>query len=298
MKIAIIGSKSFIGGHLINELILDGSHELYFFSKSQGTINGKCVETMDTFYRSETNAINFDLAYYLASDSIPASSWENPFLEIENNLIPFMHFLTECTSRKVKKVIFISSAGTVYGPSLDLLTESSAKEPFSPYGINKLTMEYYLQYWRLKFDLYFDIFRVSNVYGEGQNTSKGLGIINSILENIVHKKITPIYGDGSSVRNFIHVKDVAKILSKSCNSIQSSGIYNLSSENNLSISELITCIEDVLNVKCTTEYLPSRGSDNPSIIVDNKELKKIFPNFKFTSIEEGILRTYRSIVNV
>jgi UDP-glucose 4-epimerase len=298
MKIAIIGAKSFIGCHLINELIVDDSLELYLFSKSKGKINGHCVETMETFYRSEKSAINFDLVYYLASDSIPASSWENPFIEIENNLIPFLHFLTECTKREVKKVIFISSAGTVYGPSLNPLTESSVKEPFSPYGINKLTMEYYLQYWKLKFNLHFDIFRVSNVYGEGQNTSKGLGVINSILENIALKKITPIFGDGSNIRNFVHVEDVAKVLSKSYNSIQSSGIYNLSSDSNLSVNELISCIEDVLCVECLTEYLPSRGSDNPSIVVDNKELKKLFPNFKFIGIEEGILRTYRSIVNV
>ena len=296
MNIAIIGAKSFIGGHLINELY-DGDHELFLFSRTEGSILGQKIENMDSFHQiAREKKVTFDLVYYLASDTIPSSSWDNPKLEIENNLLPFLFFLEESKFLYVKKIILISSAGTIYGSSNIKLNENSVKNPFSPYGINKLSMEYYLQYWHLKSGVNYDIFRVSNVYGEGQNTSKGLGILNTILENIAHNRTTKIFGDGSNVRNYIYVKDVAKLLSKSTLRLNSSGIYNLSSESNFSLIELINKIEHILSVKCKKEHVPRRGSDNPSVILANNELMKMITNFKFTSIEDGILRTYDFIL--
>ena len=297
MKVAIIGAKSFIGRHLVVELNSIEGLELHLFSTTIGKVIGIGVDSMESFYKNTAETFdNIDIVYYLASSSIPSSSWENPIVEVESNLIPFLQFLNECVNRNVKKIVFISSAGTVYGSSLLPLSEASQKKPFSPYGINKLTMEYYLNYYKLRYNINYDVFRVSNVYGEGQNTSKGLGVLNTLLENLAFNRVTSIYGDGENIRNYIYVKDVVKVLVKSTQKVNKSGVYNLSSESNMSLKELIIAVEKVLKVKCKIEYRPNRGSDNPFIILDNKKLLKTFPDIRFTEVSEGIKSTYGFIL--
>ncbi len=293
MKVAVVGANSFIGRHLVYELNAMKELDFHLFSRSVGEINDSVVNTMESFFNNTDEKFNnLDIVYYLASNSIPSSSWEDPLLEVESNLLPFLQLLNECVKRKVKKVVFISSAGTVYGSSLLPLSEASPKKPFSPYGINKLTMEHYLHYFKSKYNINYDVFRVSNVYGEGQNTSKGLGVLNTLLENFAQNRATLIYGDGENIRNYIYVKDVATVLTKSIRNLNKSGIYNLSSECNLSLNELIVTIEKVLGLKCKIEYVPSRVSDNPFILLDNSKLLKTFLDINFTDVSEGIKRTY------
>ena len=158
---------------------------------------------------------DIDIVYYLASDSIPASSWDSPIQDIENNLIPFIKLLDIISLCSVKKVVFTSSAGTIYGSSSTPLSEDSNKTPFSPHGISKLTMDHYLNYYKTRYNLAFDIFRISNVYGEGQDTSKGLGVINTFIESINNTNEVNIYGSGENIRNYIYINDVVEILSYS-----------------------------------------------------------------------------------
>ena len=177
MNIAIIGANGFIGKHLTQLLTKDKNISLYLFGRSKtNSTNIKCPYTSIDLLNSDQIISSFkkiDLVYYLASDSIPSSSWDNAKNECEYNLIPFINFL-ECISKlNVKKIAFVSSAGTIYGSSNLKLSETADKKPFSPYGINKLTMEYYLHYFEVKHNLKHDIYRVSNIYGENQNTSKG-----------------------------------------------------------------------------------------------------------------------------
>ncbi len=302
MNIAIIGANGFIGKHLVNELSENEGNKLFLFGTSETSqfsenynyskINlNNSKELLETFK-------NIDLVFYLASASIPASSWENPKSEIENNLIPFINFLECLVQLKVKKIIFTSSAGTIYGSSTEELNEDSNKKPFSPHGINKVTMEYYLNYFEVKFGLKHDVFRISNIYGEGQNTSKGLGIINTFLEKIISEKEITVFGNGEIIRNYIYVKDVAKALSYSCYlNINESTIYNLSSDDSFSINEIIDNIRIITKENFKINYKETRGSDNPKILLDNTKIKKAFKELNFTPISEGIQNTYLNLKN-
>ncbi len=302
MKIGIIGSNGFIGKHLSKELseITGVSLQLFGRSEMSTSESGLNYKQIDLLNSNQLihDLDEIDLVYYLASDSIPASSWENPFFEIENNLIPFINFL-DCSSKAgVKKIVFISSAGTVYGPSNERLSEESDKKPFSPYGITKLTMENYLNYYSQKHNLQHDIFRVSNIYGEGQNTAKGLGVINTFLENILTNNSITVFGNGEQVRNYIYIKDVVQILSCSIqNNISNSNIYNLASDDNLCINDLIALIQNHISKDFTVHYNDSRGSDNPHIYLDNSKIKHTFPDIEFTPIEKGMQQSYHFLKN-
>jgi len=298
-NVAILGANGFIGKHLTKELMQQPNLKINLFGRSASHDLKDRVPyhqlDLNNQHQIEKYFKDTELVYYLASDSIPSSSWNDPKFEVEKNLLPFINFLNNGAQNKLKKVVFVSSAGTIYGPSKQKLTEESDKKPFSPYGITKLTMENYLNYFEARHGIKHDVFRVSNVYGIGQDTSKGLGIINTFLEKIISEHAVTIYGNGENIRNYICVSDVAKLLSLSANSNANSNIFNLASDDNISINQLVRVIKGIVKEEFEINYKETRLSDNPAISLDNTKIKNAFKNFKFIDLSEGIGQTYKHI---
>ncbi len=297
MNIAIIGSNGFIGSHLTSHISQNKENKIFLFGRNKNSILNCNLPyyQLDSLDQEQFNSIfsNIDIVYYLASGTIPSSSWENPIIEVEKNLLPFLNFTEKIAKLPVKKIVFVSSAGTIYGPSLQKVKENSDKNPFSPYGIIKLTIEHFLNYIKLKNGINFDIYRVSNVYGEGQKTSNGLGIINTFIENILTKHQVQIYGDGNNIRNYIYINDVVKFLSNSIYlDVNQSNIFNVASNDTISVNNLVEILKKNIPLDFEVKYIESRKSDNTIIEIDNSKILDSNPNFKFTSIQNGIMQTY------
>lgn len=298
INVAIIGSNGFIGSHLVNNLSKDKTVNLILFGRS----NVSLFDTQFPYSKLELHDVeklskqfsSIDIVYYLASATIPATSWENPTIELQENLLPFINFTEVISTLGVKKIVYISSAGTIYGPSLNKLNEESDKQPFSPYGIIKLTIEHFLNYFKAKYDINYDIYRVSNVYGEGQNTGHGLGIINTFIEQIISNQKIQIFGNGDNIRNYVYVKDVAEVLSHSLKLDTSvSNIYNIASNDTISINSLVSTLKKIIPIEFEINYKEKRKSDNSTIDVDNAKILSEIPNMVFTDLENGIIKTYQ-----
>lgn len=305
IKVGVLGATGFIGRELTkkleNNLLIS---ELHLFSRSIYSENKTNKNThLHKFVLSSDNQIipkalyEVEILYFLISDSIPANSWDNPTKELSTNLIPFINLIENIKVGKLKKIIFTSSAGTIYGPSIEKIKEDDLKKPFSPHGITKLTTEYFLEYFKTKYGIQFDVFRISNIYGPGQNISKGLGLINTLLEKMIRKEEIIIFGDGSNTRNYIYIDDVANILNLAINNdLNTSNTINLASSFHYSINEIISIIEEVSNIKLSFTKSPARNSDNSIIMIDNTKLKGLFPQFKNTKIELGIKETLNYLI--
>ncbi len=298
MKVGIIGVNGFIGLNLYNKLILNQSIDLHTFSRSKGKTTFKNFNFLDVKDFSEKKQIleKLDLIYYLVSSTIPSSSWETPLLEINDNLIPFLKLLDIISVGKCKKIIFISSAGAIYGDSENVLDETKLPNPFSPYGINKLTMEYYLNYYLKKYNLNYDCYRLSNVYGPGQEIKKGLGLINTLIEKSINNEDIEIYGKGLNIRNFIYIDDVIEIISNlSFQDLNQSNTINICSNDNVSIRSIIKIIEQVSNSKLSVNYFKERQSDILKVVLSNEALKRKISNITFTKLEIGIEKIYLNL---
>lgn len=300
MNVAVIGANGFIGKHLVAKLSSLSGVNIFAFDISDKsaldpTINYKKNDLSNTD-QIVTDFSAIDVVYFLASATIPVTSWENPLMEIEKNLVPFINFADTVAKLKVKKIAFLSSAGTIYGATQQKVSETSDKNPFSPYGIIKLTMENFLRYFETRYKVNFDIYRISNVYGEGQNTSKGLGLINTLLEKIITEGKIKVFGNGETLRNYIYVKDVAELLSLSVTgNIANSSTYNISSNDSLTINQIVEVIKKTVSENFEVINEQTRLSDNSAIDLDNTKITKAVPSFTFTPIEKGIAQTYSYI---
>jgi UDP-glucose 4-epimerase len=301
-NVAVIGSNGFIGSHLTNKLLKIPGINIFLFGRNERNIFGDKLpyNRLNVSDKAEVSSLfsEIDIIYYLASETIPSSSWENPVIEIEKNLVPFINFLECIVQLKAKKIVFVSSGGTVYGSTQQKVTEEAPTSPFSPHGITKLTMEYFLNYFNKKYGLSFDTYRVSNVYGAGQNTGKGIGIINTFLEHIISENKIRIFGNGENVRNYLYVNDLADILALSLFTDPSSfETFNAASNDTLTINALVQVIKKAVKENFEVIYTETRASDNSTIFLDNSKLLLAHPGITFTPIEEGILRTWEYIKN-
>lgn len=305
-KILVFGGGGFLGRHLIKKLCLNNSNEVTVFDINENIeipencafIKGSIFDPNDIQKTFEAN--NYDFIYYLISATIPKSSWEDPGREITSNLVPFMELLESNPIRSIKKFIFLSSGGTVYGLKSGYINEDTAKTPFSPYGIFKSTMEQLLEYYNQRYGLNYDIFRVSNVYGPGQNVALGLGVINTWLEKIIKKEQLVLFGDGKHIRDYVYVEDVAEVLALSVSKPHlKPRILNLGAGTGISLDELLLLIKEIVNEEIELIKMPARNSDNKIVILDNTKLLKEFglKSAFFTPLKEGIQKTYEFIKN-
>tara|TARA_Y100000992_G_scaffold301530_1_gene272663 strand:+ start:469 stop:1386 length:918 start_codon:yes stop_codon:yes gene_type:complete len=299
IKIGVIGSEGFVGKNLVMELERITKFTIYCFGKHETSRNNHKNYSQINLSDIEENKKKFqeiDIVYYLVSSSIPASSYNKPITDIQENLIPFLNFLDAMSAVKLKKIIFASSAGTIYGSHKGKIKENADKKPQSPHGIIKFAMENYLLYFLRKSNINHTIFRISNIYGEFQDISKGLGLINTILENHINHKKIKIFGDGSNVRNYIYIKDVVRAMSLvASDKLSSSQIFNLSSNDNLSINEILKIVNTILDRPLEIIFTESRNSDLHRLEIDNTHFINSYQNFYFTNIKKGIKRTFNHL---
>jgi len=300
LRILGLGFNGFIGRCLTAALVEKENISVTIFSKdtvpsSDTRLKYIQGDFLDTVALRKALA-NQDIVYHLISQTIPSSSWNYPLLEVEKNLIPTLNLIELSAEANVKKICFASSGGTVYGLQERLLDEQSLTEPFSPYGIIKRAMESLLLYAKMKCELNYDIYRISNAYGEGQNVGKGLGFINCALENIIMGRPVIIYGDGENIRDYIYVKDIAELLTLSIyKPLKDSDIYNVSSGHPISLNALVNLMKDVLGIDFEVSYISGRTSDNKCVILNNAKIMNFFENRSLTFLEDGIKQTYANL---
>lgn len=210
MKIVITGGLGFIGSHLVEKLNAAG-HSVSVVSLNkeipQILIESKGVKIHfgnygDRFH--ENILMQTDLVIHAACTTVPENSTKNPVYDIETNVVPTLNLLENCVEEKVKKIIFISSGGVVYGKNDSaFFNENDSLEPISSYGVSKVTIEKYIQLYHQLHRLDYCIVRVSNAYGPGQSQAKNQGVIGAWLRQIKNRSVIEIWGDGKIVRDYI-----------------------------------------------------------------------------------------------
>jgi UDP-glucose 4-epimerase len=302
--ILILGADGFIGSNLARSLAKEKKYRIKAFdrfkdgiSRNLEDLKGK-VEFFpgDFLNRNDLrNALErVDYVFHYISLTTPGSSMNDPLIDVETNIRGTIVLLDECVKAKVKKIIFSSSGGAIYGnQDKKKLSEDDPQNPISPYAISKLAIEKYLEYYRLNHGLDYLILRYSNPYGPGQNVVGSQGIIPIFLNLVKQKKPITIFGDGENMRDYIYIDDVIEGTKKISFLKQSNfRFYNLGRGKGTTINEVVAAIQVVTGERIKVKKMPSRSVDVRRVVLDTTRIKSEIEFSLSVDIKEGIKKTW------
>jgi UDP-glucose 4-epimerase len=218
---------------------------------------------------------NSDFIFHLASSSTPASANADPIADVADNLITTLHFLEICRARPVRRVVFVSSGGTVYGTtSQNPIPETATTDPISAYAVHKLTIEKYFALYRHLCGLDYLILRVANPYGPMQIARKNQGVVAALMKRALAGEPIEIWGSGEVVRDFVYVDDVVRALLLAALHSGPSRLFNVGSGAGVSINKVIDDVERLAGQgPLRRVHMPSRAVDVPVNVLDISRIR-------------------------
>jgi UDP-glucose 4-epimerase len=302
-KCLVVGANGFIGSHLVDKLVQKGEDVRAFDRFGEKPVNflpNDHIEQVagNFLNRADLNSAleGIDYVFHLVSTTTPATAENDPLIDIETNIRMSVEFLEECAEHNVKKVIFASSS-SVYGDidSNEPISETVAPEPVSPYTIGKLTIEHYLRYFKRKHNLNSVSYRISNPYGERHSPINRQGVIPIFLHRIANNGPITLLGDGSMVRDYLYVEDLAGLIAASFEDAKMP-LYNLGSGQGVSLNELIETIKNVTQREIQIEQSPKPPTFVQKVVLDISRFKNEFGIAPETSLEDGIRKTWEYVL--
>jgi UDP-glucose 4-epimerase len=218
MKIAVTGGAGFIGSHIVDAYVGSGHevHVLDDFSTGRSiNLNPRAqvheVDVADPRAAELILAIKPDVLNHHAAQMDVRRSVADPAFDARVNIIGFVNLLEASKDAGVKQVIFASSGGAVYGDREPIPSnEEHPTVPLSPYGVSKLSGEFYLSYYHLAFGLPYVALRYANVYGPRQSSHGEAGVVAIFISQFLAGKNPVINGDGMQTRDYVFVGDVVR----------------------------------------------------------------------------------------
>lgn len=302
MKATVIGGNGFIGTSLVEHLLETGV-KVRVFDKYPSRFSDPLDEveyiTGDLGNHGELHDAvkDVDWVFHLAYTTLPESSNQDPIHDVRSNVVDTLQLLEECRNNNIKKFVFISSGGTVYGVPKEVpITEEHSTDPICSYGITKLTIEKYLQLFHHLYGLEYVAARLANPYGERQNPHSKQGAIGVFLGKIARGQPITKFGDGKVVRDFIYIGDSAKALVACARyepGPEDPRVFNIGSGEGYSINQIIETIEKVVDVPVYVESTPARSLDVPSNVLDISKARKHLGWSPEMQLETGISRAWQ-----
>jgi UDP-glucose 4-epimerase len=298
--IGVYGADGFIGRHLVRHLA------------SQGEPVRAVSRKFDrTFVDTVTGPVEFvegDLGQPLAmasslqdvttvvqliSSSSPGLMNDHAVADITENVVPHVQFLQNCLRAKVKRYIFLSSGGTVYGPDAPVPTpESCPTNPINSHGLTKLFVEKYVQMHGHVDGLEYVILRVANPFGPGQVYRKGQGLVPAIIDRWQKGLPVRVFGNGQARRDYIYIDDVINAIDAA---IRLEGaprlVLNVGSGQHRSVTEVIEAIEAAAGQRFAKEHVAARSTDVDVACLDITRAREVLGWSPTTTFETGIRAT-------
>jgi UDP-glucose 4-epimerase len=307
MRTLVIGGSGFIGSHLTHALVergrqvtvMDRAPEpIRHLPENVPYISGDYGDKV--FLRQVLTGMDevIDLAY----TTVPKTSFEDPIYDILSNLPQGVGLLEEAVQAGLRRVLLVSSGGTIYGAAQTLpITEDHPANPVSPYGITKLTMEKYAWMFHRLHNLPVTVARPGNAYGEGQIAFTGQGFIATAIQSILNGKTIEIFGEHGAVRDYLHVRDLALGILAALDFGEPGQAYNIGSgvgKNNLDILNILKPLADAAGYPSTVSFLPARKFDVPANVLDCSKLKSISGWQPQILLENGIRQTWHQALEI
>lgn len=283
MKILVTGGAGFIGSHIADAYVLAGHSVWVIDDESSGKreqintrVNYTKLDLTETsklrrFFKGK----KFDVVNHHAAQIDVRRSVADPLFDARVNVMGTLNLLEECRFRGVRKFIFSSSGGTIYGECNRPATEESPEVPLSPYGVAKLAAEKYIKAYHALYGLRYTIFRYSNVYGPRQDPHGEAGVVAIFSQRLLAGEPIYIFGTGRQTRDFVFVEDVADANLRALKSGTNS-VINVGTGVEVPIVDLYREMADILGVQRKPLFKSKRAGElNRSVLSPTFALKAI-----------------------
>ena len=305
MQAVVVGASGFIGSHLVDGLLAAGYRVKALARHLPGLIGMDArshpaliqlpVSMADGLALQEAME-GADLVFHLASGSLPQSSNRDPQADVQVNLLGALRVLEASRQAQVRRLVMVSSGGTVYGvPQQVPIPEDHPTDPTCSYGINKLAIEKYVALYRQLHGLDGLVLRVANPYGERQRLDATQGVVPVFLGKALRGEPLQIWGDGSTVRDFLHISDVVAALLAAARYQGEERLFNVGSGEGLSLNQLVALLEVQLQRPLAVDYLPARGFDVPTNVLCIARARRCLGWSPQVSVAEGLRRLCTSL---
>ena len=297
----VIGGSGFIGRH-VTRLLCESGRDVVVLGRRVSAgytlpagcryISGDYSDRQFLHSVLKNGCEVIDLAY----STVPKTSYDDPVFDLVSNLPASVGLFQEALEAGVSRVVIVSSGGTVYGPPEELpLKETHPTRPVSPYGITKLTTDRYAMMFHRNAGLPVVVVRPANAYGEEQRAGTGQGFIAAAIDAVRAGREIEIYGKEGTIRDYIHVVDVAAGILSVLDHGEDGEIYNLGTgigTSNLDIVRMLESHAEIRNMPVRTKILPERSFDVEANILDSSKLRNRCGWVPVISLQTGLQKMW------
>lgn len=297
-RVLVLGGNGFIGSHLVEALVADGKRVRVF--GRAGSLHTPPLPNVEysvgDFSDSTCVAealVDVDLVVHLISTTVPTTGNLDPIADINGNLIGTVRLLQQMREIGVSRMVYLSSGGTVYGNAKSMpIPENVERNPLSSYGIVKVAIENYIEMFSVMHGLKSLVIRASNPYGPRQGHLGVQGVIPTFFQRISEGDAIQIWGDGSTVRDYLYISDLISFIEQSINK-GTTGVYNVGSGQGVSLMHVLKLVEKVSGISADIKYLTPRGFDVERVVLDISKARNEVGWTPLVSLRNGCERYWK-----
>ncbi len=299
MNILVTGGAGFIASHVVDAYVQRGHRVSIIDNLSTGRRkNLNPAATFHEFDIRDTSAIGeifqrerFDVVNHHAAQIDVRRSVADPMYDASVNIVGGVGLLELCMKTGVKKFIFSSTGGAIYGEQ-DYFPadEQHPTRPISPYGVAKLSTEHYLLYYKVVYNLDYVVLRYGNVYGPRQNPEGEAGVIAIFTDKLLDGKQPVINGDGRQTRDYVYVGDVVRA-NVAALDFQGSDVFNIGTGKETDVNRLFEELRRFSRSDAVEQHGPAKKGEQQRSVLDARKAEKLLGWSSMVDIQEGLKRT-------
>lgn len=298
MKVLVTGGAGFIGSHIADALIEKGHEVTIVDNLLMGRMEN--VPKAARFFLMDIRAAEiekvfdlgrFDAVFHLAAQMDVRRSVEDPIFDAGVNVLGSLNLIRSAVRTGVKKVVFASTGGAVYGEQeVFPCDETHPTRPVSPYGITKLCVEKYLYYYALEFGLKYTVLRFANVYGPRQNPHGEAGVVAIFTSRLLSGAQPVINGDGRQTRDYVYVGDVVQANLKALGHPENEA-FNVGTGVETDVNRVFDLLNRHTGGKASEQHGPAKPGEQMRSVISHGKIKDVLGWEPRVGLEEGLKRT-------
>jgi len=299
-KVLVTGGAGFIGSHLVDRLLKEGCKVAVIDNLSSGKKENLAKKAR--FYKLDVEnpgisrvfkKEKLEIVFHLAAQIDLRKSVNDPVSDAKTNILGSLNVLENCRKFGVKKIVFASTGGAIYGEVKTIPTgENYPVQPLSPYGIAKLATEKYLEYYLAIFNLPFVALRLANVYGPRQDSQGEAGVIAIFCGRMLSAKPAQISGSGFQTRDFVFVQDVVAAFIKAMETTKT-GIYNIGTGQETDINSIFRKLKKLTGSKIKEKHGAQKPGEQKRSCLDWSKARKELGWRPREALDEGLKKTIK-----